>query len=519
MTLYKLAVSTATSALALGIVFAAGSPGQQALANELDRSATLVYAHDKSLGVLDPDQSAAGFPLVIMMPVYDRLIHLDTATGDLKPGLAESWELLDDGNVLELKLRQGVTFHDGEPFDAEAVKANLERSATLESGRSEARVAVSPIAEIEIVDEHTVRLHQAEGAGLNWSLLPPRLTENAGMMISPASLDDPGLDRSPVGAGPFRFVSYGQDRVVFERFEDYWDPEAVHLQRLEITEAADPEAHYAGLVSGQFNLIRLEPQQVARAEREPGLELQTKDTLVVYHQYLNHSMPPLDDVRVRQAFLYGIDREAIVDTLLQGFGVATAQFWPPDYPAYHPDHDMERYAYDPDKARALVEEAGYPDGVDVTFELINTPDLRVRLGEVVQDMMREVGVNIEYDIVEHAARGSFLHGETHSRSGPRSRLDPLDHLAASLDQDGAFNPGGFTDEKTQELLDRAAALPHGEERWEVIRELSGHVTEQGYVQTYYAEQNVWASRCVVGFEPPIATYLVFHDVGIEADCD
>ena len=519
MTMHSRAARIAASTLVVGIVLAGGDPGRKAMAAEVDRSATLVYVHHQTLGVLDPDQASAGFPLNGLMPVYDRLVHLDTATGDLIPGLAESWTLLEDGRILELNLRDGVVFHDGEPFNADAVEANLERSATLDSGRQEARVAVSAIGEIEIVDDHTVRLHQAEGAGLNWSLLLPRLSENAGMMISPAALDDPELDRNPVGAGPFKFVSYDQDRVVYERFEDYWDPDTVLLQRLEFAEGIEGDAAFSGLVSGQFSLVQLEPRLVARAEREADLTLQFKDTLVVLHQYFNHSMPPLDDVRIRQAFLYGIDREAIVETLLQGFGVATAQFWPPDYPAYHPDHDMQRYAYDPEKARALVEEAGYPDGVDVTFEVIRVTDQRVRLAEIVQDMMSEVGVNIEHAFVEHAARGMFLGEEAHSRDGARSRLDPLDHLAASLDQNGAFNPGGFTDEKTQQLLDRAAALPHGEERWEVIRELSGHVTEQGYVQTYYAEQNVWASRCVVGFEPPIATYLVFHDVGIEADCD
>lgn len=496
----------------------AATDGEGAAALDLDREATLVWANDRTVENLDPDQVGKGFALLPHLAIYDRLIDVDPSTGELRPGLATGWRFDEDNTFLELQLREGVVFHDGEPFDANAVAANLERSATLEKGRTESAEAVAAIGEVEVVDAYTVRLHRAGEDDLAWSLLLTNLSENAGMMISPAAFDR-DITRDPVGAGPYRLESFDRDRMVMVRFDDYWDPDAVGLARLEITQPADAEAHLAGIASGQFDLTPIGPSQVSRAE-SMGLTVQVEPTLVVWKLYFNHGLEPLDDAAVRQAFNYAIDRQAIAELLLEGHATPTPQYFPPDYYTFHPDHGMEAYPYDPERARQILADAGYTDEIDLTMELINTPDRRVRMAEFVQSQMADVGVNIEFSLVEHAAWGGWREDEFHIFFGTRSRLDPLDHLGPELDEDGSFNPGGFTHEELQAMLDEVVQLSVDDpRRVELLQEISGQQTEQAYTVVLLAENQPWAhDGCVVGFEPPVATYVDFRNMGIEAGC-
>lgn len=487
-------------------------------ADTQEENGQIVYPHVLGVENLDPDQNSQGFPLPMIMPVYDRLIHMSPDTGELIPGLAEAWELTDDGDVIELQLRQGVAFHDGAEFNAEAVQLNIERSRTLPEAHADVQSVSAAIGEVEVVDDYTVRLHRSEGEDLAWSLLIPRLTENIGMMISPDALDNADLDRAPVGAGPFRFVSFGADRVEYERFEEYWDPDDIGVAGLTMLQPMDPEPRLNALVAGEINIAQIEPEQIDAAE-DAGLEVVVQDSLVVWHLYLNHSREPLDSLEVRQAIVHAIDREAIVDVLTRGTGTATAQTFPPDYAAYNPDHGIDRYPHDPDRARELLESAGYGDGISLNFELLNRPDI-VQLGEVLQAQLGEVGIDLELDVTELAARGGWLAGDYDLILGPRSRLDPLQILAEVVAQDGNFNPGGFTTDEIQGIVDDAEGLlADSDERLELVRELSGVVTEEGYLITIYAEATVWAhDSCLEGFLYPIQTYVEFRHATLSTDC-
>ena len=482
---------------------------------EFDLKATLRYPHVITVENLDPDRNTAGFPLPMLMPAYDRLIHMDNGTGQLLPGLATSWEYTDGGAVLELKLREGVKFHDGIDFNAEAVRANIERSATLPEALGDSTITAGSISEVEVVDDFTVRLHRAEGQELQFALLASKLTENVGMMISPAAFDNPDLDRNPVGAGPFKIVEFAGDRVVYERFDDYWDPDSVKIARLEILQPLDPEPQLNALISGEIDLAQLQPSQIGEAE-SAGLDVVIKPSLVVWQLYLNHCMEPIGNEKLRQVFLYGIDREALVEGLTFGTGVATPQSFPPDYEAFHPDYGIDRYTYDPDRARELLAEAGFPDGVDLRLELLIRDDI-VALGEAVQAQMAEVGVRIELLPVEIAARGSWVAMEDHLIIGPRSRLDPLDNLHNNLDQNGSFNPCGFKNQEIQDLLNEAGALGP-EDRIPLLQQISALATEQGFVHNLYAESVPWGNKCVAGFNYPNQTYVEFRGAGIKADC-
>lgn len=493
---------------------------------ELDPDATLrgVMAAGVTVETLDPDEASGGNGLRLNMPALDRLIHTNVETGQLEPGLAEDWEVTDDGQVLELHLREGVTFHDGEEFTADVVEANFERSRTHDEGRDESTVAVSAVDEIEIVDEYTVRLHRAEDAGLDWALLPSRLTENLGMMISPAALDNDDLDRNPVGAGAWEVVDIDGDTVVYEAFEDYWNPDEPQAARLELTSIPDDEATFSAVVSGEQDLAVIQAPQVARAETEADqgtINLQRANTNINWHLWLHHDLEPIDDIRVREAMSLAIDREQLLETVQFGEGQATAQHFPPDHFAFNPEHDLDQYPYDPDQAEELLDEAGY-EGETLLIEVPTSPELRVRLGEAIAAQLDDVGIDVELDIVERADRAfAFQEPPTHGFLGQRTRVDPLLHLADSYSPDASFNPAEEApDERTQELLDECAELAAGTDEWEeCLQELSGHSTAQFSVLSFFTRAETWISNpCLTGWMPPTGQHENWRTVGLQSDC-
>src|SRR5690606_21746166 len=158
---------------------------------------------------------------------YDRLVHI---TPDVQPipGLATDWEFAEDGSYLEMNLRKGVTFHDGEPFNAQAVRANIERAKTVENSAVASELEV--VESVKVIDPATVRF-MLTGAAAS---LPLTLSDRAGVMISPKAFDDPDLDQQPVGAGMFKVTDYKpNDHITYERYEKYWDPDAVRVAKNE----------------------------------------------------------------------------------------------------------------------------------------------------------------------------------------------------------------------------------------------------------------------------------------------
>lgn len=501
--------------------------GGDVAAGDLDPDATLrgVMAAGVTIETLDPDEASGGNGLRLSMPVYDRLIHTNVGTSQLEPGLAESWDLVEDGTILELKLREGVVFHDGESFNADAVIANFERSRDSDQGRDESTVAVSPISEFEAVDEFTVRLHRADDANqLDWSLLPSRLTENAGMMISPAALGNDDLDRNPVGAGAWQLREITGDTVVYDAFEDYWDPEKPKAAELRLTSITDDEATFSSVLSGDQDLAVIQAPQQNRAETEAEagrIELLTANTLINWHLWLHHDLAPLDDIRVREAMSLAIDREQTLEAVQFGLGQATPQHFPPRHFAFNEDHGLDEYPHDPERASELLEEAGY-DGTPLVLEVPTSPELRVRLAEALAAQMEDVGFVIELDIVERSDRAfAFQEPPTHGFLGQRTRIDPLLHLADSYSADASFNPAGEApDERTQELLDECATLAAGSSEWEsCLQELSGHSTAQFSVLSYFTRDETWvANPCLTGWTPPSGQHEDWTTVGLRSDC-
>jgi peptide/nickel transport system substrate-binding protein len=325
----------------------------------LDRSATLRFAYGIDVSRLDPHRATIRNDLTTLGPAYDRLIEF-SPSGELVPMLATDWSFNADATVLDMTLREGVVFHDGEPFDAAAVKANIERGKTLEGSTVAADLA--GITDVEVVDDHHVRVHLLEP---DVSILG-LLSDRAGIMISPAAFDE-NLEAVAVGAGPFRLIEHrAGDVTVFERFEDYWDPDAALVQRLEIHVVPDATTRLNGLRAGQFDLINPTASQYDEVKSLPGIAVRTDPGLFAINMGLNRSRSEFGDVRVRRALYHAIDRESICQAILFGQCDVSVQPFPDGYWAANPDITSDRYAYDPDRARELLAEAGLPDGFSFT---------------------------------------------------------------------------------------------------------------------------------------------------------
>lgn len=423
----------------------------------------------------DPHRSTIGQDIRFFAPVYERLVHFDAA-GDLVPGLATEWSFNEDGTEFTMLLREGVTFHDGAPFDAAAVKANIERGQTLEGSSISGDLA--EITAVDTPDDLTVVMTLEEPN----SMLPGMLSHRAGAMVSPTAFENADLDRAPVGAGPYRVTEYQEgNSIVYERYEDYWNSEIGGPDRIELTILPDPTTRLNALRSGEIDLTVVGGAQQAEAEAA-GFTTQAGAALTYLVLYLNRARAEFDDPLVRQALNHAIDREAIVEAVLFGAGDPAVQPFPENYFAYNPDFPGDYYEYDPERARELLAEAGLADGFE--FEMLVTAlDTYARTGEVVQGMLGEVGITANIRQVEAAQTADVYYAQEEGDalvSQWGGRPDPQMTLELQFTSTGFSNPGRQTTEEMEEAnrLTRAAVDP--DERAQALRDEVAIVVEEAF---------------------------------------
>lgn len=421
------AVSLVSTACAAG-----GGGGQD------DGEDILRYGSSWKPTSLDPRQSAS-FDPIFLLPSYDALIHRE-ADGSLSPGLATEWTLSEDALQLDFVLREGVTFQDGEVFDAEAVKANIEDSS--QDGKTTA-TTLSIIDSVEVVDEThvTLRLSSPGASLLN------ALSGESGMMISPAALGSEDLGTKPVGAGPFTLVSNTQAGLTYEKWDGYWDADAIELDGLEIKYLLDDPARTRALTSGQVDMAVLYGTQVKEVE-SAGKEVATGNAAYMFAFWLNAGAEPFDDPDVRRAMIHAIDREAINQAVFAGTCEPIVQPYSSGLWS-HVDglEESDAGEYDPEKARQLLADAGYPDGFDFTL-LAGSSKIFGQAQEVMQAQLAEVGVTMNIDVREPTEvvtarrKGDFQASFAAVQPG---RPDEAQFLTDFFTPGGRNNPGGFSE--------------------------------------------------------------------------
>ena len=478
---------------------------------ELDPDATFRYAYELTPSRLDPHRATISQDGVTLFPAYDRLIHQDP-DGEAVPGLAEDWEFSDDGLVLTLNLREEVTFHDGEPFDAEAAALNLDRALTLEDSAVAADLAA--IDDLEVIDEHTLDIRLARPS----ASLVGVLSDRAGVMVSPAAIEEEvNLDEEAVGAGMYRMVEHRPDDItVYERFEDYWDPDAAAAAQLEIHHIADGTTRLNAIRTGEVDATRVPPALEADA-RGSDLRVEMAESLYFEYFVLNRTRSEFDQVEVRQAISHAIDRQGIVDGVYGGNASTSVQPFIEDYWAYNPDVGPDRYDYDPERAQELLEEAGLPDGFAFDVIIPTGPDF-LPVAEAIQSQLAEVGLDVEVQAVEPDTMGDVMFvQEAHDAmiAGWGPRPDPSMTVAQRYTEDGFANPGGHSTDRLHELHEAADAEVDEQERTALVHELGEEVVDQVLEIPVVFPHDVYLyTDDVVGFEPRLMRRPEFRGVGV-----
>lgn len=295
--------------------------------------------------------------------VYEGLVMLNRH-GEITPGLAESWEVSEDGLSWTFTLREGVTFHDGSTFTAEDVLAKFERARDPDAGHThpEYYTAIDTVS--------------AEGNTVTFTLTHPSASllynlARPSSIIYPAGTEETQRT-APVGTGPFRFAEWVRgSEVRLERFDDYHG-ESAYLDAVTFRIIEDPSAQLAALQAGDIDMVgvALSPENALQVQADPNLKLTEGSATTEITLAMNNAREPLSDLRVRQAITHAIDKQAIIEGALFGFGTPIGTHASPIEPYFI---DVEPYPYDPERARELLAEAGFEDGLTLTFELPPTP--------------------------------------------------------------------------------------------------------------------------------------------------
>jgi len=341
---------------------------------------------------LDPAAgAAAAVDEVVYGNVFEGLVHIGR-NGGVEPRLAESWEISPDGRIYVFHLRSGVRFHDGEPFDASVVKFTLDRARAADSANAQ-KASFEVIDHVEVVDPQTVRLVlKAPDTRLLYVL-----GWGDAVMVSPKTAATNAV--KPVGTGPFRFVEWRRgDSVVLERNPDYWGP-APRIARVIFKFIADPTAAFAAVKAGDLDAFPNfpAPENLAELKADPRFRVVVGSTEGETILALNNARPPFNDVRVRRAISHALDRQAIIEGAMFGYAKPIGSHFPPQSPDYVDLTGL--YPHDAAKARALLAEAGYPNGFVVTLKL-PPPSYARRSGEIIAAQLAQIGVRAKIENLE-----------------------------------------------------------------------------------------------------------------------
>ncbi len=437
---------------------------------------TLVYAAGADPDSLDPANTDSNPGEAIGRMMNNFLVRFD-ARLHIQPDLATSWTTSKDGLTWTFKLRKGVKFHDDTPFNAEAVRYNFDRFLGPEKPLK-ASLHAAIIEAVEVVDDSTVRFRLK----VPFAFFLNNLAHSASAMVSPAAHKKWGKDLTlhPVGTGPFKFVEWVRgDHITLVRNDDYFDGKA-RLDKVIVKTVREDSARVLGLEAGDYDLIvRIPPEDVGRLTRQKAIRIDAAQSNRALRIGINASKKPFDNVRVRQAVNYAVDKESIVKNIYQGFAMVIPTMVGPLNTGYAP---VKGYPYDPAKAKRLLAEAGYPNGFKTTLW---TPKGRYlkdfELAQAVQQQLRSVGVEAGLETFEWAAYLSLLKkpqdeakqqlyviGWSPSTGEARWGIFPIS--ACSQWRPKGSNDSFYCNKDVDGMIDRAVAATSLKERDEYLRQ-------------------------------------------------
>ncbi|MBS9402461.1 ABC transporter substrate-binding protein [Halomonas sp. TRM85114] len=476
---------------------------------------------------LDPAQVTAVNDFRIMMNLYDGLVRYADGTLDVEPSLAREWSISEDGTLYTFTLRDDVVFHDGSDFNAEAVVFNFERMLDEDhpyhdTGPFPLAFFFDAIAEVEATGEHEVTFTLDEP----YAPFLSNLAYPTGLIVSPAAVEEHGenFGRNPSGTGPFRFEEWeSNSRVVASRNEDYWDGPP-SLEAVVFRPITDANTRVAEMLSGGIDLmVEVPPDTLASMEEDPMFEVYEQVGPHLWFLILNMKEGPFQDQRMRQAVNYAIDKESLVDNVLQGTAEVADSPIPPAFEwAYN--EELEPYPHDPERARELIAEAGFEDA-EITFYVTEGGSGMldpVPMGTAIQADLAEVGLTVNIETYEW---NTFLDQVNPGLEGKADMAqmawmtndpDTLPFLALRTDampEKGGFNSGYYSNPEVDELLEKARRSVSRDERAALYRQMQRIVHEDApwaFIANW--KQNAVAGANVENFSLQPSFFLLLHEV-------
>jgi peptide/nickel transport system substrate-binding protein len=511
-----LAASLAVAALLVAAPLSAQTPPNVLVVGQI--------AEPKSL---DPQAVTAVNDFRILMNVYDGLVRYRDGTLEVEPALAESWTISDDGLTYTFELREGVSFHDGSPFNAEAVKFTFDRMldeehAYHDTGPFPLAFYFSSIDTVSVIDEHTVEFTLSEP----YAPFLSNLAYPTGLIVSPESVMEHGEDygRNPAGTGAYEFEEWqANSRVVVSANADYWDGDP-ELEAVIFRPITDANTRIAEMLSGGLDIMVEVPPDSLQQFRD-------SDQFAVYEQagphvwflILNAKEGPFANKAIRQAANYAIDKQAIVENILQGTAEVAAGPTPPAF-SWAYNEDLAPYPHDPDKARALLEEAGY-DGEEITFYVTEGGSGMldpIAMGTAIQADLQAVGMPVTIETYEW---NTFLGNVNPGLEGKADMAemawmtndpDTLPYLALRTEafpDKGGFNSGYYSNPEVDELLNKARQSTDQDERAMLYKEMQAIVQEDApWVFVANWKQNAVTKSSVENFKLQPSFFLMLQDV-------
>ncbi len=480
----KLPLRTLFAAAALGAALAAVPAAAQ----------TLRFGLAEDPDVLDPTLARTFVGRIVFAALCDKLFDIDEKL-NIVPQLAESHAWSPDGKALTIKVRPGVTFHDGEKLDAAAVKYNIERHKTMAGSNRRGELAL--VTTVDVVDPMTARINLSSP----FSPLLAQLADRAGMMVSPKAAQAAGekFGANPVCSGPFKFVErVAQDRIVLERYPNYWNKGQVHLDRIVYLPIVDATVRLANLKSGQLDFIeRMAASDVAAMKSDSRFRI-SKITEIGYQGItLNVGKSDLakttaigKDPRVREAFELALDRDGIVQVVMEGEAEAGNQWVAPTSSYYAKNVPIPKR--DVARAKALLQQAGMPNPT-VTLMTPTTSDAQ-KIAQVVQAMVKEAGFDVKIQSTEFATslnladKGEF-DAYVLAWSG---RADPDGNIYSFDACKQPLNYAGYCKQEVDDLLNKSRTTSDPAERRKAYEQVAAIVLKDRPIVYLFHRHWLWA---------------------------
>ncbi|WP_370323440.1 ABC transporter substrate-binding protein, partial [Salipiger bermudensis] len=439
---------------------------------------------------LDPAAVTAVNDFRILMNVYDGLVRYKSGTLEVEPALATAWEISEDGTEYTFTLREGVTFHDGSPFNAEAVVFNFERMLNEDhpyhdTGPFPLAFFFSSVSSVEAVDDLTVKFTLSEP----YAPFLSNLAYPTGLIVSPAAVEQHGADfgRNPSGTGAFTFAEWrSNEAVVVEANPDYWDG-APDLEAVVFRPITDANTRTAEMLAGGIDMMVEVPPVALSQFQGDGFQVFEQAGPHVWFLILNAKEGPFADKRVRQAANYAINKEALVNDVLEGTAEVAAGPTPPAF-AWAYNEALEPYPYDPEKAKELIAEAG-AEGAELTFYVTEGGSGMldpVAMGTAIQADLNAVGLDTTIETYEwNTFLGQVnpgLEGKADMAEMAWMTNDPdtLPFLALRTEawpDKGGFNSGYYSNPEVDELLEKARVATDQDERAALYKQMQEIVQE------------------------------------------